>query len=131
MDNYLATTFCIGFRIKDTIYAAVIEDFMDIAPLVCTKWGYIDPSRATSNILMEYARQVVKVDSVMEFERKAKQWNKRHHDARYRGYYFEIAVCRVLGAKRNPVRNTKHSEGYDAWFKDGEGFEIKFIKGVI
>ena len=131
MDHYLATTFVIGFRIKGTLYAAIIEDSMDIAPLVCTQWGYINPSRATSDILMEYAREVIEVDTVAEFERKAKNWNKRHHDARYRGYYFEIAVCRALGAKRNSIRDIKHSEGFDATLKNGEGVEIKFIKGQV
>lgn len=131
MDQYLATTFVIGFRLKGDLYAAIVEDFIDIAPLVCTQWGYINPSRATSNILMEYARDVVRIDTIENFERMAYNWNKRHHEARYRGYYFEIAVCRALGAKRNTKHNAKHSEDYDAILKNGEGVEIKFIKGCV
>ena len=129
--KYLATTFGIAFRENGCIYAAIIEDFADIVTIngVLSKYGYIAPSKANNEIFKEYAREVVYIDTVAEFERKAKNWNKRHREARYRGWYFEIAFCRATGAKRNTKQNAKHTEDFDC-ILNGEGIELKYIKGV-
>lgn len=133
MDNnkkYLADTFVVAIRKNGAIYACIVEDFIDLAPVVVNKWGYINNSKSTFEVIEEYAREVVFVDTVADFERKAKNWNKRHHMARYRGYYFEVAVSRRLHAKLNPIRNIDHMSGYDAILANGEGVEIKYIKGI-
>lgn len=128
--KYLADTFIVAIRKNGCIYACIVENFIDIVPLVVNKWGYINNSIATFEIIEEYAREVVLIDTVADFERKAKNWNRRHNMARYRGYYFEVAVCRRLHAKINPIRNTDHMSGYDAVLANGEGVEIKYIKGI-
>lgn len=130
--EYLATTFVVAIRDAGAIYACVIEDFADIAPIVVNKWGYINNTTATFEVLKEYAREIIYIDSVVDFERKSKNWKRRNTWAgyRYRGYYFEVAFCRKVHAKINPVRNTAHNKGYDAVLKGGEGVEIKYIKGV-
>lgn len=128
--KYLANTFVVAIRRGASIYACIIEDFESIAPLVVNKWGYINNSNMTFDILETYAREVVFVDTVADFERKAKRWNRVHKQVRYRGYYFEIAVARTLHAKLNRIRNTDHMSGYDAVLPNGEGVEIKYLKGV-
>ena len=44
MDNkkYLADTFVVAIRKNGAIYACIIEDFIDLAPVVVNKWGYIN-----------------------------------------------------------------------------------------
>lgn len=130
MDNYMASTFAIAYRKGENIYCAVIEDFASIANLVITPWGYISPASWATDILITYARTIHFVDTVKDFERKAKRWNKGKNLARYRGYYFEIRYCQITGAKRNKVPNMAHDQGADCYL-DKEPIECKFIKGML
>lgn len=133
-------TYGIAIRDNGMVKAAIIEDADDVLPLVtvCERnskshGGVYGVRMWNSNkafeIIKEYAREIITLCTVEEFERQYKE-AKANGFKGNRGDFFEVFFAKVTGAELNEVRNAKCTECGDVRL-NGEEIQLKLWNATL
>ena len=131
-----------GFAIRDNgmVKAAIVENADDVIPFitVCERnskshGGVYGVRMWNSNkafeIIKEYAREIITLCTVEEFERQFKEAKENGFKGN-RGDFFEPTFAKATGAKLNTVRNEKCTDGGDVNL-NGEEIQLKLWNATL
>lgn len=132
-------TYAIGIRENGIVKAAIVEDADAILPMVTiaepqasshgSVWGVrMCGTRANMGIIKQYAREVVDLCSVAEFEREYAEHGNR--GSNNRGHIFERMCAEVLGGKQADTMTAKCTECGDI-VVNGEHIQCKLWNATM
>lgn len=133
-------TYAFAIRLNGIVYGAIVEDADAIMPMitVCERnskshggvygirmWN----AKKAFEIIKEYARELVEICSVNEFERRYKE-EKVNGFTGNRGNLFEIMFSEITGAEMNDNPTAKCTECGDVRL-NGEEIQLKLWNATV
>ena len=134
-------TYVFAIRTKGMLQAAIVENANDILPLVtyCERqasskggvWGVrMWNAEAAFEIIREYAREIIDICSVREFEQSYEEAGGKKAIPGYKGEWFERLFVRTVGGERPESRTAKCTECGDV-ILNGEHLQLKLWNATI
>lgn len=133
-------TYAIAIRDNGIVKAAIIENADDVLPLVTVceinskshgaVYGVrIWNSKTAFEIIKSYAREVITLCTVKEFERRYKEAKENGYKGN-RGNFFEVMFSEVTGAEMNDDPTAKCTECGDVRL-NGEEIQLKLWNATV
>lgn len=133
-------TYAFAIKEEKMVKAVVVENADEILPLItyCEQnakshgavYGVrVHGTKANFELLKEYAREIIPMCSVAEFERTYKE-NKENGYTGNRGNLFEDMFAQFTGGKQNESKNAKCTECGDVNV-NGEEIQVKYWNATV